>query len=302
MTSDIPGTRCWVMSHRPSDAADSRSPGPRRTVLDPISGRPWLTGWWPQLAFHQIDVPGFRMVLLGPCPLSPRLLTEQANQAVRRHAFGALARLPGSYLTFVRAPYGTYVAGDVAGVCRLWLDDGTAGTRPGPTAVLLPEATGALLYDDGAVRHERYWTPPVAEAPATITGPLVAHRLRMAVRCRLDLLGSGLQHSGRVARRLAGGEAVGVSTSMLLSPTGLDEILGPAPTPHRTVWRNGTADRLRLARAQSSPSSGSDDLCVHRPLLDAHVLEAALATRERDVRRGTLRRETMLVLDQMSSE
>ncbi|QDY09499.1 hypothetical protein FJK98_22090 [Micromonospora sp. HM134] len=271
-------------------------------MLDPISGNPWLTGWWPQRAVHQIDVPGFRMVLLGPCPLSPRLLTEQVSRAVRRHAFGALARLPGSYLTFVRAPYGTYVAGDVAGVCRLWLGDGVAGTRPGPTAVLLPEATGALLYDDGAVRHERYWTPPAAETAATITGPLVAHRLRMAVRCRLDLLGSSQQHSGRIARRLAEGESVGLSTSMLLSPTGLEEILGPGPAPHRMVGRNGKADRLRLVRAQSSPFSGSADLCVHRPLLDAHVMEAALATRERDVRRGALRRETMLVLDQMSSE
>ncbi|MBO4161296.1 hypothetical protein [Micromonospora antibiotica] len=291
------------MSHRPSDAIDDRSPGPRRTVLDPISGNPWLTGWWPQRAVHQIDVPGFRMVLLGPCPLSPRLLTEQVSRAVRRHTFGALARLPGSYLTFVRAPYGTYVAGDVAGVCRLWLGDGVAGTRPGKAAaILLPEATGALLYDDGAVRHERYWTPPAAETPATITGPLVAHRLRMAVRCRLDLLGSSQQHSGHIARRLADGESVSLGRSMLLSPTGLDEILGPGPPLARTVGRNGNAHRLRLVRAQSSLPSRPAGSCVHRPLLDAHVLEAALATRERDVRRGTLRRETLLVLDQMSGE
>ncbi|MDG9675822.1 hypothetical protein [Micromonospora sp. DH14] len=145
------------MSHRPSDVLDERWPtGPRRVVPDPISGNPWLSGWWPQRALHLVDVPGFRTVLLGACPLPPRLLAEQVGHAVRHQSFGALARLPGSYLTFVRTPYGTYVAGDVAGVLRLWLGDGIAGTRaPDSTAILLPEATGALLYDDGAVRYER---------------------------------------------------------------------------------------------------------------------------------------------------
>ncbi|RLP94720.1 hypothetical protein EAD89_03535 [Micromonospora sp. BL4] len=272
-------------------------------MLDPISGNPWLTGWWPQRALHQVDVPGFRMVLLGAFPLPPRLLTEQVDQAVRRHSFGALARLPGSYLTFVRAPYGTYVAGDVGGVHRLWLGDGIAGTRPENAAgVLLPEATGALLYDDGAVRYERYWTPPAAETPATITGPLVAHRLRMAVRSRLDLLGSTQEHSGRIARRLADGESVELGPPMLLSPAGLDTILGPGPHLRRAVGWNAGAHRLRLVRAQPSPIPDPDGMCVHRPLLDAHVLEAALATRERDVQRGRLRRETVTVLDQLSRD
>ncbi|MDG9675821.1 hypothetical protein [Micromonospora sp. DH14] len=124
----------------------------------------------------------------------------------------------------------------------------------------------------------------------------------MAVRSRLDLLGSSQEHSGRIARRLADGESVGVGTSMLLSPAGLDTILGPGPRLRSPTGRNAKAHRLRLVRAQPSFSPSPAGLCVHRPLLDAHVLEAALATRERDVQRGRLRREAVLVLDRMSRE
>ncbi|BCJ58410.1 hypothetical protein [Micromonospora endophytica] len=130
-------------------------------------------------------------MLLGVCPLSQRVLTEQVTHAVRRYDLGAVARLPGSFLTFVRAPYGTYAAGDVTGVQRLHLSPtGTADSRPGRSTTALPEATGVHLHDDGAIRFEPYWSPPSPSMPATFTGPLLGTRLRMAVAARADLIGA----------------------------------------------------------------------------------------------------------------
>ncbi|MFY1702916.1 hypothetical protein ACN28G_14405 [Micromonospora sp. WMMA1923] len=240
-----------------------------------------------------MDVGGFRVVLLGVCPLSQRTLTEQMNRAVRHYDLGALPRLPGSFLTFVRTPYSTYAAGDVTGVQRLHLSPaGVADSRPGQTTTPLAEATGAHLHDDGAIRVEPYWSPPLPQVPATLTGPLLGMRLRMAVAARADLLGASEAVVDEAVAALLRDRPTTLSGPrgrIELASAGFDALFRalPAATTRRS------SPRLCLARAEAARQAGAvcTASCLRLPMLDAHVVAAALSTRERDIRRGRLQEQ-----------
>ncbi|NGM13557.1 hypothetical protein [Verrucosispora sioxanthis] len=227
------------------------------------------------------------MVILGVCPLSQRVLTEQVTQAVRRYDLGAVARLPGSFRTFVRAPYGTYAAGDVAGLHRLHLSaTGEAASRPGHATAPLAEATGVHLYDDGSVRQETYWTPPMPRVPATVTGPLLARRLRMAVEARAFLVTATAVATEAAIHALMRNQAADLSGPggrITLDPAGFNALFRPStPRPARP-----RLDQARSAARRHAAGTGAAT-CLRLPMVDAHVLEALLATRERDIRSGRL--------------
>ncbi|MFI7220257.1 hypothetical protein [Micromonospora maritima] len=266
-------------------------------IPDPVSGRPWLSGRWPRWAVRQVDTVALRVVLIGACALSERTLAEQVAHAAGRYAPSALARLPGSFLTFARTPYGTYAAADVAGLHRLHLAGGALTSYPTTGSTAVPDAVGVHLYDDGAWRHDPYWTPPRADTPATLTGPLLARRLRNAVLSRASMLGAAVD-ADDAARRLLDGHAVSLESPphrLTLLPTGVESLI-PSGRPARR--RLSVTHRLGAARASARDALAEPDTgCpLHLPMLDAHVLHAALATRPSDLSRDRLRAEAARAL------
>ncbi|WP_422742611.1 hypothetical protein ACN27B_29830 [Micromonospora sp. WMMD754] len=293
-----PRGRCHVHVHRPRTSPEVGAGADETVILDPVSGRPWLSGRWPRWTVRQIDTDALRVVLIGACGLPERALAEQVIRSADRYDPGALARLPGSFLTFVRTPYGSYAAGDVAGLHRLRLTAGELTSYPhGDGAV--PKASGVHLYDDGAHRLEPYWAPPRADTPATVTGPLLAQRLRTAVRSRVSTLGATID-ADDAARRLLDGHPVPMDSPrgpLTLLPTGIESLLPPG---RQTRRRMGVDRRLRALRASAAAAAADPDpgWLLHLPMLDAHVLQVALATRPSDLSRGHLRAEAAQALGQ----
>jgi hypothetical protein len=292
-----PRGRFHVHVRRPRASPEIDARNDETVILDPVSGRPWLSGRWPRWTVRQVDTEVLRVVLIGACGLPERALAEQVLRSAGRYDPGALARLPGSFLTFVRTPYSTYAAGDVAGLHRLRLTAGALTASPGGGATAVPEAVGVHLYDDGAHRLDPYWAPPRADRPATVTGPLLAHRLRTAVRARTSMLAAAVD-ADDAARRLLDGHPVPMDAprgSLTLLPTGVEALLAPSRRARRGT---GVDHRLRAVRASAAvaladPGPGWP---LHLPLLDAHVLQVALATRPSDLSRDRLRAEAARAL------
>ncbi|WFE30944.1 hypothetical protein [Micromonospora sp. WMMD975] len=287
-----PHGRFHVHVHRPRTSPEVGAGTDETVILDPLSGRPWLSGRWPRWTVRQVDTDALRVALIGTCGLAERALAEQVIRSADHYDPGALARLPGSFLTFVRTPYGTYAAGDVAGLHRLWLTAGALTAGPAGGAAAVPEAVGVHLYDDGAHRLEPYWAPPRADLPATVTGPLIAQRLRTAVRARASTLGATID-ADDAARRLLDGYPVPMDSPrgrLTLLPTGVESLLPPG---RQTRRRLGVDRRLSAVRASAAAAAADPDLgwLLQLPLLDAHILQVALATRPSDLSRDRLRAE-----------
>lgn len=207
------------------------------TAVAHASGRPWLFGYGITGRFRMVTAGRTRVVVIGTCLATDEELTTRVERAVRREDYDMLTSLPGSYHVAVTESSGVVVFGDVAGlrrvfttqvagivvvsshadvlrrivcapVSRRWLAARLASPDM-PSAVrewLSPfegvhaiPAGHRLILQDGAARHEPYWTAPQATTPLADGAPVFAEALTRAVAGRVSAA------DGPVSVQLSGG-------------------------------------------------------------------------------------------------
>ncbi|MGW3962507.1 asparagine synthase-related protein [Amycolatopsis sp. NPDC005003] len=95
-------------------------------------------GSWRPGEFRTVDLPAGRLVLVGQCPASDRVLREDFQRALDADRLEWIVRWPGSYLAVVVRPEDVTVFVDLAGQYPVYYLSAAGrtvlGTRPGETA------------------------------------------------------------------------------------------------------------------------------------------------------------------------
>ncbi|MGQ0775673.1 MAG: asparagine synthase-related protein [Pseudonocardiales bacterium] len=267
-----------------ASAADLLS-GEACTVVAHASGRPWLFGHGSTGRFRMVAVGRTRLTVIGTCLITDRELTRQVERAVRHADYDVLTSLPGSHHVVVTGSAGVLVFGDVAGLRRVfttqvagvvvvashadvlrrlvqapvsrgWLAARLASPDM-PNAVresLSPfegiraiPAGHRLILDDGAARHEPYWSAPQPIAPLADGAPVFAEALTRAVAGRVSLADGpvGVQLSGGLdstAVSCLAGNAIRDRAALLLVTTA-----SISPGNDDLRWARQVADHLAPA-------------------------------------------------------
>ena len=135
------------------------------SVLARIAGEPWIVGRVLCGTVVSVRVGNVEAALIGDHTVTGYELAEAVRSARRRSGWMDLMAFPGSYHLVVRGPFGTVMAGDVAGIRAVFHTTTDAGPVLATRARVLADLVGDARLDDGhLVQHLLGPSAPIALA------------------------------------------------------------------------------------------------------------------------------------------